>query len=193
MEAIKTFKKDNMVLEIYTDDELASNPREWDNLGHMICFHNGYDLGDKHDLKQTDFNNWEELKKYIEKEFKPVAMLPLYLYEHSGITMNTTGFSCPWDSGQVGFIYCTEKDLEYMGSPRDKAEEILKAEVEIYNQYITDDVYSFCLTELKTCEHCDHTSKEVIDSCGGYFGSDFKENNLFEDAGIKDINEWKEC
>ena len=30
------------------------------------------------------------------------VFLPLYLFDHSGITMNTSGFSCPWDSGQVG-------------------------------------------------------------------------------------------
>ena len=32
-----------------------------------------------------------------------------FIYDHSGITMNTTGFSCPWDSGQVGWIYCSKK------------------------------------------------------------------------------------
>ena len=41
----------------------------------------------------------ERLMKVISQKF---LMLPLYLYDHSGITMNTTGFSCPWDSGQVG-------------------------------------------------------------------------------------------
>ena len=35
----------------------------------------------------------ERLMKVISQKF---LMLPLYLYDHSGITMNTTGFSCPW-------------------------------------------------------------------------------------------------
>ena len=44
------------------------------------------------------------------------AMLPLYLYDHSGITMNTTGFNDRWDSGQVGFIYTTkDRVTELMG------------------------------------------------------------------------------
>ena len=35
-------------------------------------------------------------------ELNSVAIVqPLYLYDHGGITMNTTGFSCSWDSGQV--------------------------------------------------------------------------------------------
>jgi hypothetical protein len=36
---------------------------------------------------------------------KELIYLPVYLYEHSGQTINTTGFSCNWDSGQVGYIY----------------------------------------------------------------------------------------
>lgn len=34
-----------------------------------------------------------------------VAILPLYLYDHSGLTMSTNDFGDRWDSGCVGFIY----------------------------------------------------------------------------------------
>lgn len=49
----------------------------------------------------------ERLLKVISEKY---IVLPLYLYDHSGITMNTTGFSCPWDSGQVGWIYASKED-----------------------------------------------------------------------------------
>ena len=39
-----------------------------------------------------------ELFSLVE-QMEGMVILPLYLYDHSGITMNTTGFSCPWDSG----------------------------------------------------------------------------------------------
>ena len=57
----------------------------------------------------------ERLMKVISQKY---LMLPLYLYDHSGITMNTTGFSCPWDSGQVGWIYASKEDAlrEFGGS-----------------------------------------------------------------------------
>ena len=48
---------------------------------------------------------FEELHEFINADY---ILLPLYLYDHSGITMNTTGFSCSWDSGQVGFIYASK-------------------------------------------------------------------------------------
>lgn len=34
-----------------------------------------------------------------------VAILPLYLYDHSGLTMSTNDFGDRWDSGCVGFIH----------------------------------------------------------------------------------------
>ena len=47
---------------------------------------------------------WAEVKKNY-------VILPVYMYDHSGVTINTGGFSCGWDSGQVGWIYCEKKKL----------------------------------------------------------------------------------
>ena len=75
--------------------------------------------------------------KVISQKF---LMLPLYLYDHSGITMNTTGFSCPWDSGQVGWIYASKEDAlrefggkTFTAATRKKAEDRMRGEVEYYD------------------------------------------------------------
>lgn len=124
-------------------DEFPLNPREeCDNLGTMVCFHNRYNLGDKHDF------SLEEARKYEDRE--DWICLPLYLYDHSGITMNTTGFHCPWDSGQVGFIYVSKEDVrnEY-GWKRLTQERIkriegyLRNEVEEYDYYLRGECYMF--------------------------------------------------
>ena len=106
-------------------------------------------------------------------------VLPLYLYDHSGITMNTTGFSCPWDSGQVGCIYVPiEKVKDEWGwerltkQRRQKTEEYLRNEVKTYDQYLTGDVYGFVVEKVKTLEH--------INSCGGFYGEDIDENGMRE-------------
>lgn len=95
------------------------------------------------------------------------VILPLYLYDHSGITMNTTGFSCPWDSGQVGWIYASKDDIlkEYGGKnltqeKREKAETLLRGEVEYYDHYIRGDCYGFQL----------YKDDEELDSCWGFIG-----------------------
>ena len=90
------------------------------------------------------------------------VILPLYLYDHSGITMNTAGFSCPWDSGQVGWIYATHEDVrkEYGSLDLDRAESLLKSEVESYDHYLTGQCYGFKL----------YKGENEIDSCWGFLG-----------------------
>jgi len=153
----------SLTLEI-KQDELAESPRQWDNLGKMVCFHGQYDLGDKHTL------SIEQAKALYEKTVKQGVALPLYLYDHSGITMSTSPFSCPWDSGQVGFIYADkEMILKMFGKERmgkgmkQTALDSLQKEVEIYDQYLTGDVYFYTIKD---------EAGEVIDSCGGFFGEE---------------------
>jgi len=131
-----------LIMASYTFD--PDDPRQYDNLGKMVCFHRRYSLGDKHNYKFYDYNGWEEMKSDIVKKEDVLVILPLYLYDHSGITMNTTGFSCPWDSGQVGWVYATKKDIrEWYGLKRinnpyiDKVREVLLEEVKIYDRYLT--------------------------------------------------------
>ena len=123
------YENKNFRLKI-SQDFNAESPREWDNLGKMVCWHRRYNLGDKHDYPDLE-TFWESLAAEVGLEVKvdwdeeqikeinsKVIILPLYLYDHGGITMNTGGFNYPWDSGQVGWIYCTKekfrKETGYM-------------------------------------------------------------------------------
>src|SRR5258705_5190303 len=81
--------------------------RNWVNLTTMICFHRRYNLGDKHEFQHQDYSSWDEMKQAIIKKYKPVCIKPLFLYDHSGITISTTEFNDKWDSGQVGFVVIT--------------------------------------------------------------------------------------
>lgn len=110
-------------------------------------------------------------------------ILPLYLYDHGGITIRTSSFSCSWDSGQVGWIYVTKtrlrKELEVEQITKDiirQAEKILRAEVETYDQYLTGKVYGFTVYEAE-----DGCFAE-LESCGGFYGSNPKKNGMLEEA-----------
>jgi len=110
-------------------------------------------FSDKHDLTV------DQVKELVAKP--DIISLPLYLYDHSGITMNTTGFSCPWDSGQVGYIYVSKADARKERIPFGNIKPILESEVETYNQYLTGEVYGYeILNVVRAC----------IDSCCGFFG-----------------------
>jgi hypothetical protein len=89
------------------------------------------------------------------------TILPLYLYDHSGITMNTTGFSCPWDSGQVGVIFMSPQTVAKEGIS--DPEGYLKGEVKTYDQYLRGEVFGYILK---------NASGEEVDSCWGYYGLD---------------------
>jgi len=158
-------------------DQDPMNPRtDWDNITTMICFHKRYDLGDKTDYKSSDFDSWGELKEHIESDNKVLMIKPLYMYDHSGITISTSSFSCQWDSGQIGWVFITEKQLNLMcgkdyDRSEEKLEEIIKGEVKIYDQYLTGEVYRYVLFEIETCS-LGHEHKTLIESCGSYFGEE---------------------
>lgn len=202
MEIYKKAENDQAILTIYHDDT-ASDPREeFDNLGHMICWHSRYCLGDKHNYNEPrtfleilafQYEESDNEVDYYEKSNDELldiiqenaVILPLFLYAHSGITMNTGGFSCPWDSGQVGYIYVTKEEVveeygDFSKENQTKAKKVLEAEVKTYDQYLTGDVYGFVLEQKKDCGSCGHIEKEQVDSCWGFYGDEFLESELKE-------------
>ena len=165
---VETIEHKNHKIKIYHDDN-AESPREWDNLGTMVSFHRRYTLGDKH-----NFHAPQEVIDYVKKT--GAVCLPIYAYEHGGITINTTGFSCPWDSGQVGFIFIErEKILKEYGKKRltkkfiEKIKEYLNGEVKTLDQYLQGDIYGYEIYDSQ--ENC-------VDSCWGFYGVD----NCIEEA-----------
>lgn len=113
-----------------------------------------------------------------------ITMLPLFIYDHGGITINTTGFYCGWDSGQAGWIYMTDAKAKETFGKNFTTEQIktcLKAEVKDYDYYLTGQVYGYVLYG-HPCEACGcKESAKSNDSCWGFIG----ENDL-EKCGILD-------
>lgn len=183
-------------LKIIADQDASDPRKDRDNVAVMCCDHRRYNLGDEdahssaadairasRDYRASwededkadsfDFSHGPDLFKAIQK-CSDIIALPLYLYDHSGITMRTGPFACQWDSGQVGFIFVTRERYlsECVGKPdgiltkarREAAYAMLRAEVEEYDQYLTGDVWGYVIED----EDGDH-----LDSCWGFFGSDY--------------------
>jgi hypothetical protein len=111
---------------------------------------------------------------------KDCLYLPVYIYDHSGITINTTGFHCPWDSGQFGFIYVAKEKVrsEYSVKRiskklRSRIYDYLRAEIETYDNYLTGAVYGYIVTDEEG---------EEVDSCWGYYGYDHEKSGLMDSA-----------
>ena len=163
MDYLEKFLVRGNTIKIY-QDEYPENPREWDNLGTMICFHSRYMLGDKHDL------SIEALKELVSR--RDILALPLYLLDHSGLALNTSGFAYidpqGWDWDQVGYLYVTHEKLRQEYGVKkvsrrllEKVKQILEAEIETYNQYLSGDVYGYEIEDPYDNEG---------DSCWGFYG-----------------------
>ncbi len=151
MEPIEKITYKGHTINVHFDDN-PTDPREWDNLGVMVCWHRGYKLGDKHD--------WKEPQDFLDsEEAKEGEVLPLYLYDHSGITMRTSPFSCKWDSGQVGYIYASKDAIvsEYGDATtksREKVRGVLESEVASYDLFLTGQILGYVIKGELCNESC---------------------------------------
>lgn len=235
------------------DDNTPESPRDWDNLGTMVCWHRNYNLGDEQPKEspddyrrnlacQYDDGLEDRLERIAEKYDnalgykgrsaelyrdlnndltnaidvvldKHIIQLPLYLYDHSGITMRTGGFGCPWDSGLVGFIYVTKEAVKSeWGWKRITAKRIeqicslLKVEVEVYAEYLEGNVYGFVVEQAEIPDEYRELalikSKQALailekyldvdddldwsqnESCWGFYGYDIEKNGILDNLGV---------
>ena len=111
-----------------------------------------------------------------------VPVPSVVLYDHSGLAMNTIGFHCPWDSGQVGYVYVTlEAVRKEFGvkrvtkALREKAADILRGEIVSYDAYLGGRVYGYVIEQ----------DGEEIDACWGFVG-DYELDCLSEARAVVD-------
>lgn len=103
----------------------------------------------------------------VDKALEGYIIKPVYMYDHGNITLNTTGFGCQWDSGQVGYAVVTAETVKKkFESNYGLAEKVIDAEVKIYSQFVGGDVYGYVVED------------EEGDSCWGFYGSDPCENGM---------------
>jgi len=147
-------------LSIVLDSDPIS-PREDMNLGTIYYSSSRYHLGDKCVSK-------EEIETIMAD--KDMVYLPVYAYIHSGVVLNTTGFSCPWDSGQSGIIAVSKDTIrKEFGTKRitkkilDMVTSHLKGEIETYSQYLGGEVYGYEVRD---------ESGEIVDSCYGFYSEE---------------------
>lgn len=122
---------------------------------------------------------------------KGYVVKPIYMYDHSGIALSTGAFSCPWDSGQVGYAVMPRETVDNeFGGNEDKAEKCIDAEVEVYSDYVSGNVWGFVAEEREIdyceceggCDDCESKSDDEgwvdVDSCWGFYGRDTSTNGM---------------
>lgn len=124
-----------------------------------------------------------------------VVWLPLWLYDHSGITMSCGErcgqFSDRWDSSAIGWIYMSKDTaIKELGATEEtwriRAEEYMKSNVELYDQYIRGECYGYHLYKAvlpftPVPENYDPDEWEEDEFgifVGGFYGDDIEKNGI---------------
>jgi DNA-binding Lrp family transcriptional regulator len=182
-------------------DSDSESPRDWDNIGTIAYKQGRYSLGEEQIADPIDWltekigyteegvqriankmnvNYYSDaIKIYLEAIFENKFIAhKVYLYDHSGQSISVNPFGCRWDSGQLGYIYCSkEKALkEYCvkivtAKLRLEVLRYMEGEIKTYNQYLNGDVYGFKIED---------ENGEELNSCYGFYGTDFKTNGMLD-------------
>lgn len=207
METIEEAKKDGKILKIFQEEMHDINPREWDNLGTLAIKHREYNIGEE---KIEDPIEWleeklslepkgeysnERLKELEAEFFKKFIAEEVYMLDHSGLRFSTSGFSCPWDSGKIGYIYTTKEKAKQEGLTYKKAREVLRNEIKTLDELESEGVYGFKIvkpekikveeTNLETGKKNQYEQiiEKEIDSCSGFIGGTGIKQ-IYEEAGF---------
>lgn len=189
-DAIETVEMDHGVtVELFHDDDPQDPRTEWGNCTTMLCSHPRYTLGDEQfagvDLWDDPEDGPTTLEEWLREEHDAVLFAPLFLFDHSGLSMsmgevNSTdvsragrfvGDEAGWDTSAVGFIIMTAAQMdEFTDAANDdtarlaRCQMAMAAEVRTYDQYLTGDVYGYRVTDQWGDE---------LDSCWGFYGGDY--------------------
>ena len=154
--------KDDFLREMYLDtvghDEAGM--KRYERLVNIVS--SRFRHGPKTEERAID----EAMQKVISEKY---LMLPLYLYDHSGLAMSTESFSgraphAEWDSGQVGWIYVSKEDAlkefdadKMTGAIRQKAEDeiaaLIKQRQKLYRYEPKSPQIGVCTAQLKKLRH----------------------------------------
>lgn len=148
------------VIKVYFDPEPLNPRKVWDNATIMVHWHSRYDLGDKRINRCTA----DELREVYRNNDPILAIFPLNLYDHSGLSVSIGGYTCAWDSGQVGWIIITCSKARKMGwdlTNPPNWEEIIKSEVKTYDDYLTGQVFGYEIIGR---------DDNILESCWGFIG-----------------------
>lgn len=170
---MKTINYKNHTVKITFDPDPINPRKDYDHFGTILCPNTRkYNLSDR----KTCLEEIENITNNPQWNI----FLPVYLYDHGGITISTSPFSCPWDSGQVGIIYATSEDIqkEFGITPDsiERAKKLLESEILEFDQYLRGECYCYEITDkdgdqIESCcgflgpiEYVESEAKRVIDS-----------------------------
>lgn len=143
--------------EILQDEDAPSPDSFGDEGVFLVAFHRQFWV-EREGFSQGELTPEDDRRQEIEQEYE---VYPLGAHIHSGVSLflGTQG-SCPWDSGQVGYILVQRSEV-----PDTRAAAL--ALIEEWNTYLEGGVVGFVVR--------DHQD-EIVDSCWGFYDREYCES-----------------
>lgn len=149
MDEIQTTNHNGHTIIILPDDDME-DPRNWSSMKMVTSKNNHYIRSDFEFDEKTDLNdianpdeNWQ---------------IPAFAYIHGKVALSTGKFSCPWDSGQIGFVIAPKS----VYPDEQKAVEGAKTFLSSLAAYINGEGVGYVIEK----------DGEEIDSCFGFYSVD---------------------
>lgn len=170
------YDQDYSILDLMGDSPINISVTDYDfqeaphDFAELYLEHAGAsDMRNFYDLSKQDAYNF----------FRSNYYLPVFKFSHSGDSINTTGFSCPWDSGLAGMVWVPKNEfrkefapIEADGKPLSKyasaksweaaAHRVLNEHVKAIDAVMQGDVYCYIIE----CEDDD----SYQEACCGFIG-----------------------
>ncbi|MDO8705368.1 MAG: hypothetical protein Q7J84_10525 [Sulfuricaulis sp.] len=160
---IETYKGLTIRLEY---DQDCESPLECDEGVHIT-----YRKDARYVLGNTPEDSDQHAETAARIESGDLIGFAVYAYIHSGVVLSAAPFSCPWDSGQSGFIYVDRATaLEWHGgkilTAKKRAATInsLHGVLQSYSDWQSGECYRYVIED---------PAGEKLDSCCGFIGYDY--------------------
>ncbi len=171
-EIIKKDYNEQYSYEVYHDDQYSSEYAE-----EHRAFEIWATKGAQRYIPVDRVINPDEAEEVAVMLASAVAHMPLYLLAHSGVSVSTSPYADPYDSGQCGFAVITDPDkhgisVDAMGH---NWNETITGLVKEYDAVLRGQVVGWVIRKKTSCDSCKNTKEEVVDGVSGYVMVNYKE------------------
>lgn len=162
MHSANEFNHHGISVKIESDDSPFDPRKDHETYTTVVAWHRRSDIGDEgfnyRDIADHMGESPDDLVQWLKDEHDAVCVLPLYLFEHGGQTISLKPFGDRWDSGQVGYVFVTQADLDTTGAPT--PEGLIEGDVAEYDAFLRGEVYGYIVAD----------GEDDQESCWGFIG-----------------------
>ena len=171
-ELLSTDKKIRLTVGVM-EDGFVANPREQDGVVEFTTReHRYYDLPKEFSFDWDAYDEWD--MKEIEEMDKDYYVFFLDCYDHWCMKWSFIGdgIQCQFDTAKRAGLM---RVLKLYAKDRIEASRMVRNELEIYNQYLSWEIYEWRLERLVKWTSEDwreRVEREYLDSCSWYYDED---------------------